>query len=58
MKRKSNANPKKPPDADLLSVPGMESLDQLTRQVLKVPKEEMERLLEEDRQRRNSGHST
>lgn len=31
------------PGADLLSVPGMEALDHLTREVLKVPKEEIER---------------
>jgi len=28
---------------DLLSVPGMEKLDHLTREVLKVPKEEIEK---------------
>jgi hypothetical protein len=29
--------------ADLLQVPGMEALDDLTRKILKIPKDEVER---------------
>lgn len=40
---------------DLLSVPGMERLDELAREVLKVPKDEIDR---REREQRKPKHPT
>lgn len=46
--RRKDKPPKGVGKSDLLSVPGMEPLDGLTRDVLKVSKEEIERRESED----------
>lgn len=48
--RRKDKPPKGVGKPDLMSVPGMEALDKLTRKVLTVSKEEIERREAEERQ--------
>ena len=48
--RRKDKPPKGVGKSDLMSVPGMEALDKLTRKVLTVSKEEIERREAEERQ--------
>jgi hypothetical protein len=50
--RRKRKEPKDIGGADLLSVPGMESLDHLTRKVLEVSKGEIERREADDKAER------
>jgi hypothetical protein len=46
-KRKSTAKTR--PGADLLAAPGMEGLADLTKQLLQVPKTDLDKMLEDER---------